>query len=1354
MKLIVPVAYFTILFNTLALSAQVRMESLTVADGLSQGFVTSIIQDEKGFLWMGTYDGLNRYDGYAVKQFKPKPFDSLSIQSSFITAIHEDLQHYLWIGTTEGLYLFDPLKEHFYYLSDVKSPFAGQSIELIAGDTFGNIFVQAFYNVDSIEIYRLHLPPYLSKKIAAGGNPKDYIPIDKVTPPATLKRGLQLIGYFGDSLLLAKDKSDRYFKYSNHSRQFYPFDLKKLPANATLDHNILWGKNLGFIFRQQTPSGITTILPKDRWIKVLRMGNGRIGAWFSPHGPFVVINENKPILDNLNLPKHELVSQDYFQKIFTILYSDSANQNEPVGWNDNLLVDRSGLLWISTGGWGLRKINPRQISFGKFLLGKSISSLQELPDGRLWVRLYSDESFVLNPSTGKVEPAPWASALGEKSFYQVFASRENNYWVIESEFRFYPYNELYLYEKAGNKVTSFEKKIPFVRSVPEKILQDKDGNIWIAGHQGTLFRCRPGQYVLDDFSYAYLTPDNNKNILRSTAITQDLHGTIWIGTNRGVVYVENANSAAPVFSMLQHNRKNRNSISTDWVTSICPDPQYADVLWFGTHGGGLNRLHTPSKTFTFWTQSSNGLPDNVVYGILPDGAGNLWCSTNRGICRFSYSQNTFNNYLESDGLSSTEFNTNSYLRTKDGRLWFGGVSGLNVFRPEDIVVQNAAPLVAITGIKVRGVERFPDTEGVLSLYFAENNVLFEFTALDYANPATNRFRHRLKGIDRDWVYDGSVHNANYSALPPGKYVFELQGATADSPWSDRTETFTLIVKAPWYRSVLAYCCYIIFLIAAIFGIIRYREQIYKLENSAALNQRESERLKEFEALKNQFFANIAHELRTPLTVIQGLSDRLRRGVKGDSVQESAQKILKQSDQLLQLTDQMLDLARLESLQFQLQLQKGDFIDFIRHHTNTLVPLANSKGVRLDMALEPKTLWFEFDRSQLQKILNNLISNAIRHTPSGGNILVKCTQENNSVCLSVVDNGEGIAQEDLPHIFDRFFQSSKPDHAVGASGLGLTLTRDLVRLMGGSIQVESTPGAGSVFSINLPLNELSPQIPDETATSVHKFNTRQENEPSAINKADLPLLLILEDNEDVLQYLCLCLHPYFKLATATNGAEGIKKAFELIPDLVLTDVAMPQKNGYEVTTILKSDERTSHIPIAMLTAKVESGDRMEGHRRGANAYLTKPFEESELLLVLHNLMHLQQQWQYRYANLLKEPENLYAIDQAPEDVQVEDNFIIKVTQIFEAEYMDDSFNLDRLCRMLNMSSSQIDRKIKALINQSPMQMLRSFRLQKAKTLLRTEPHISIKEVCFRTGFKSPSHFSRLYSKEFGAPPSEG
>jgi signal transduction histidine kinase/CheY-like chemotaxis protein/ligand-binding sensor domain-containing protein len=1322
--------------------AQVPMETLGVEQGLSQGFVTSMIQDKQGFMWFGTYDGLNRYDGYTVRRFMPKPFDPWSLQSSFITQLYEDDRPLLWVGTHQGLEVFDPLTERFFNLSLPEYGLPANPVEKIIVDKNGAVFVQIPSDNASLGLYLLHLPPDFTTRLRQGQAPLKGVLAEALQAPALINPPSNLLACLGDTMPVIVDQKGRLFGYSPTRRALQAIDPRQLPDTGTTDYNILWGKYQGHLFRWKQPDGRDSVPPGEKWLSTVPIQRDVLGIWFYPHGPFFQKNTSAPIDFDFTHEKEQILSDPGFLREFTKIVDYSEQ------WNNVALVDRRGAIWVGTGGLGVRKINPRQLAFGGLLAGRSVSSLRELPDGRIWVRLYSEESIVINPATGQKETPPWKLNTW---LSEVFTDSRGDYWLIESDIPPFTQKRLLKYSPKTAQLFRFPVTIPFINGVTEKIFEDRDGNIWIAANQGQLFRSRQNSSELDHFSYAALT-EQDPSSLRITAINQDKTGTIWLGTNRGLIRMADGNTASPKFSFLKHHPDNPKSLSINWVTSICLDPINQNILWLGTRGGGLNCLNLQNLSFSFISETPNGLPDNVVYCILPDNNGNLWCSTNRGLCRFNPLKNTFVSYQEKDGLLSTEFNTNSALRTRDGRLWFGGVHGLNVFVPEVIQSNHLPPSIAITGIKVRGTARLPDGAGSLCLPFEENNVLFEFAALDFTNPSSNRFRHRLLGIDKDWVYDGTNHSANYAALPPGEYVLELQGATADSPWSTEPLVFHLIIQPPWYRSWLAYFVYFFAFIVAIWGIIRYREKIFRLEHTAEINQRESQRLKAFEGVKNQFFANVAHELRTPLTVILGLAKRLQKDAKKEEIEESAHNIAEQGNTLLHLTNQILDLAKLESHQFSLNLSNGNISQFVRQHALALAPLAESKALKLVIKNELPVVWMDFDPTQIQKVLNNLIANAIRHSMPGGSIRIETTLEHDDTWLklSVEDEGEGIAPNDLPHIFDRFYQGSQ-SNTTNTSGLGLTLTRDLVQLMGGEVQVSSTLGKGTLFTIFLPISNLAPRQLDFSENLPVKNAEKTTIRPA--NNPKLPLLLILEDNEAVANFLQRCLQDHFRLEMAADGAAGIAKALELIPDLILSDVAMPKKDGFEVASTLKNDVRTSHIPIVMLTAKVEQRDRLEGQRRGANAYLTKPFEEAELLQVLHNLLHLQQQWKRRYAEYTSVQPVVAETELTAEDLPLEDAFMQALFAAFEANYTDDSFNLDRLCRLLGMSSSQLDRKLKVLSDQTPMQMLRSFRLQKAKAMLQAIPKPNIKDVCFRAGFKSPSHFSRAFSEEFGFPPSE-
>lgn len=1320
--------------------AQIRIETISVETGLSQGYVTSIIQDYKGFLWFGTYDGLNRYDGYEIRHFSSKPFDPWSLGSTYITALYEDSRHLIWVGTFEGLYVFDPVSERFSYLSKQANGLPANIVKSITGNKDGLVFVQISTNAPNGGLYKIQLPQtfFQDNLQAPVISP---IKLQKSTPPE-----VELLQCIGDTMVLVVEGNSRVYRLAMEENQLKPFDLRAIPRQNKVGDDILWGKYSGYLFRHSAAAS-DTIWPRNHWKKAFRYGTGEIGIWNVAENSFYRINTTSPVVSDLQSDWNKLVADPVFSWELSLV--------APVldRGNGTLYVDNRSVLWLATGGWGLKKVNLRQLSIETILSGQSISTIRELPNGDIWLRTYADQIKILDPVDFHEIPEPLEGTPNFNGYFEILPERDGDFWLIKSPNNSDQQSRLYFWNKTTKALQLMTEHLPIEKGVPEKMLEDKDGNIWIVAHQGILLRARPGSQKLEKFNYAGNVPADRQHNLRATSIVQDHNGIIWIGTNRGLLYLENANNATPGFSILNYNPQNPASISSDWVTCISPDPHDNDVLWVGTRGGGINRLQISTHKFSFLTEGAQGLPDNVVYGILPDEQGNLWCSTNRGLCRYNPAAQTFITYQKSDGLASSEFNTGSYLRTADGRCWFGTVSGLNIFSPQKLEYFITPPKVAITGIRVQGESVIPGKEGFISLPFSDNHVTLSFAVMDYSNPQTNRFRYRVQGIDPDWVNCGTSNTANYAALPPGKYVFEVQGATVDSRWNEPSTTFTIVIRPPWYRTAAAYAGFLLLIFALFFGLLRYREKLFKLEHDAESNQRESDRLRAFESAKNLFFANIAHELRTPLTIILGLAQRITVPRKPAEVSSAANDIIKQGDQLLQLTNQMLDLAKMEAMDFALNLENGNIVDFITCHAKAMTPLATSKGIRLRVAHQQQAFRMDFDPHQLPKILNNLISNAIRHTASGGTITLnsRFQAETNTFVITIADTGEGIAREDIPHIFDRFFQSQQPNSMVGASGIGLALTRDLVQRMGGAIIVTSELGHGAEFSIALPVENNAPPLRPSTIVLPKPYLSAPLH-PATEIKENMPLVLVIEDNPDVQKYLRQCLESSFQVILANDGQAGIEKALETIPDLILSDVAMPLKNGFEVTSTLKGNHLTSHIPIVLLTAKVEDDDRMEGRRRGANAYLTKPFKEEELLLTLQNLLELQEQWKKRYAGFASSMKNLPDTEHSTEDMHLEDQFMLKLNQAFEANFSDDTFNHDKLCLQLGISSSQLDRKLKALTNESPMQLLRNFRLEKAREMLLHDPELAVKEICFRTGFKSPAHFSRLYSKRFGLAPS--
>jgi signal transduction histidine kinase/CheY-like chemotaxis protein len=706
------------------------------------------------------------------------------------------------------------------------------------------------------------------------------------------------------------------------------------------------------------------------------------------------------------------------------------------------------------------------------------------------------------------------------------------------------------------------------------------------------------------------------------------------------------------------------------------DPKDDNILWIGTKGQGMSRLNIAQNTFTNYN-TKNGLSDDVIYGILSDDESprNLWISMNRGLNRFCDQTGIFNYYYKSDGIQDDEFNTYASFKSRTGELHFGGVNGLTIFDPKDFNVNIKPPNVRFSGLEINGKPINPrDKTGILDqditymetieLPFSQNNIRLNFSANDYTSPTRNQFAYYLEGAEKQWIHKGFDHTAQYLNLPPGSYTFWVKAANSNGVWNEKPISIKIIIHAPWYRTWFAY----LFYVAVLFSIIYY---LYHTQLRQKLDQQETNRLKELDSFKSKLYTNLTHEFRTPLTVILGMNSQIKKNPK-QFLEQGTQLIESNGKNLLRLINQLLDLSKLENKSFKINLVQDDILPYLRYLVESFQTYANSNNLSLRFFSTLETLSMDFDIEQIKQILTNLISNAVKFTPSGGHIDFKVNMEGEFLKLTIKDSGIGIEEKDLPHIFDRFFQVNGSHTRIGeGTGIGLAHTLELVKIMGGTISATSEIGKGTEFKLLLPItrnSKLAAKVDMENQLkTLDKFdldydqNTSERSAFSDLRKDapdQAPLLLIIEDNPDVVIYLKSCLQGLYHVEVAYNGKIGIEKALELVPDIIISDVMMPEKDGYEVCNVLKADERTSHIPIILLTAKADHVSKIAGLRRGADAYLTKPFDTEELLVRLQLLVSRQKSMQSYFTN--KDATDVSKQNNASlenEDIQIEDAFLI-------------------------------------------------------------------------------------------------
>ncbi len=1427
-------ALLCLVFLAAQLSAQSpHLESISIEQGLSQGFISDICQDSEGYLWFGTNSGLNRFDGYQFTVFKHDPYDPFSLPGDNVTALAE-AGDFLCVLTLEGMSLMQRRSRRFYLLPQTKTLFRHTFCTLKRENDHTVWALSREYGTSLL--YRIS---WAEPRRSVGG-------------AAQLAQGKSWLE--GVPLGEATVKVER---------KFEPLPVTGFSLSA--DGKILWLSTTdGQLHYQQLPTGTLTKLQAPMTMSAL-LPPGALG-----NQGVAVLSENHQTLMCFDLPKQAWQTWQIDGGQFEFLNFDTAKQTlwgiaGTEVWGFDLwkpppaisrrhashvlsvpeialkgLTDRYGILWLGTNAKGIRKFNPNTGVFKNYLEKHSVNS-QPFADsaGNIWLGKMDGDLFnrILDRSTGALRPYPVPEVMRDMFGANMVADSTGNFWFAGiHNGRSQPL--LVRYEPASGKTESWVFPNECNGTNSPMRYDAAQNAVWIATAR-RLFRFDVASRQFATFDYSQL----KLGCQPAHDLVQTADGSWWVALETGLLRIQPSSTAPsstanhPPSTFFQNSPTDRNSLPANYVKSLLTDPADRHILWIGTAGRGLSRLDTRTNTFRHYT-TETGLPDDVIYGILPDEENNLWLSTNKGLTCFTPSRGgggggSFRYFFKSDGLQDNEFNTHAFGKSAySGELMFGGVNGLTVFHPKDLKANAQPPNVLISGLKINNLQLSPGdssgllSEGVehtqaLSLPHRKNNLTIQFFATDFTKPARNRFRFYLShrdafgrwGGEAEWSHEGFEHTAQYLNLPPGDYTFKVKGTNSEGVWNETPTTLRITIRPPWYGSWWAYAAYALLLAGGAWRFHRF-QLARKLEHA------ETERLKDLDAFKSRFFTNITHEFRTPLTVILGISEQLLSrelgmavgsqqwavGSQQPEVRSKLGLIKRNGENLLRLINQILDLAKLQDNSLKINYVQGDVLPYLRYITESLHSLANAQNVMLKVESTEAQIVMDYDPERLLQIVHNLLSNAIKFTPSGGRVVLDIGilrySDNDSrgdnipiskypnIRISISDTGVGIPPEDLLKVFDRFYQANNLEKAkAGGTGIGLSLTKELVKAMGGEISVESSTsplgdrGVGTTFTVKLPITRnaqlashpvTSPQLAENLGgtfpkpkaplwggTPSEKLPPKSDHEGKLSNH-----LLLIEDNPDVVEYLAACLGETYQLDFAYNGRAGIEKALETVPDLILSDVMMPEKDGFEVCDFLKNDERTSHIPIVLLTAKADVESRIAGLKRGADAYLAKPFHSEELLVTLANLLELRRKLQVKYGKLdigvLRYSDidgqtvgstqyPIISISQYPPP-DIEDAFLKKIRLCIGQNIGDTAFDGARLAKAMSLSEVQLYRKIKALTDKSTAIYIRSVRLHKGRELLLTT-EMNVSEIAYEVGFDDPNYFSRTFSQEFGAPPSE-
>ncbi len=1349
----------------------VQFEHLSVEKGLSQNTVWSVFRDDRGFLWLGTADGLNRYDGYKFKVFRNDPNDPTSISANRVYSICQDKSGTLWVGTYGGgLNKYEPETEsfvHYRYNPHDSCSLSDDEVLIIYEDRSNILWI----GTEGGGLNKFDAQTKKFKRYRSDPNNTFSISDDEVQSVFEDHLGILWIGTKRGGLNNFNTETEKFICYKNKISDPQSISNDEILSICEDRFGNLWiGTGNGGLNKFNRATGTFTRFLYD-FNDPYSVSANRIFSILEDDSDNLWIGTMGGGLNKLLRDRNQ----------FIYYLPDELN---PSSINSSgifsLFQDKTGILWIGTYGGGVNKLDNTKGRFKLYrhnpndknsISNSVIFSICEDKSGDIWIgtgdglnRINRNKGII---SVYKNNPAN-PNSLSDDEVISIYEDKEGVLWIGTYG------GGLNRFDRERNQFVHFKKipNNPYSISNNEifSIYEDNSGSLWIGTFGGglNLFDRKTNRFI----HYRH-NPDDQFTISTDKifSIFEDSYGNLWIGTDSGGL--NRFDRRENKFIRYTHNPNDPNSLSNDAIFSIY-ESRSGD-LWIGTHGGGLNKFIRSEEIFEH-IRLKDGLPNDVVYGVLEDDFGNLWLSTNKGLSKFNPRTKSFRNFDASDGLQGNEFNQGAYCKSKTGEFIFGGPNGFNIFHPDSIKNNHHRPEIIITDFQLlhkrvsigydstwgRSILKKSITETEqIELNHDDNVISFEFTALDFRNPEKNRYAYILEGFDKEWNYtDATRRFVTYTNLNPGEYIFKVKGTNNDGIWSEKGISLKLIIKPPWFATIWAYISYAVIIILIVFLIRQYDLKRQRLKHELELEHDHAEKLEEIDRMKSRFFANISHEFRTPLTLILGPAEKIIPGCSDEFLEKQTGLIRRNAKRLLALINQLLELSKLEAGKLKLQASPLNLSSFVKGIAMTFESIAETKDITLKIKLEKANVEVYFDKDKMQKILTNILSNAFKFTMEGGKITISLSEtENDTVILSVRDTGIGISKKELPKLFERFYQvdgSHTREHE--GTGIGLALTKELVELHRGRITIESQEGEWTEVVIELPLgkshlkkdeiDEFSE--PEEEPLEIFEddYISELDNKSSIIEtETEKDLVLIVEDNSDVRDYIKDAIGNDYHTIEAVNGEQGLRKAEKIIPDLILSDIMMPKMDGIEFLNRIKNDSKTSHIPVILLTAKSEQADKLEGLSIGADAYLTKPFDIEELKVRIKSLIDQRRRLQIKFSKGDYVPER-----EEKKLNKLDEQFINRLMGIIDEHIDEEEFSIDQFGKEAGMSRSQIHRKLKALTGRSPSQYLRLVRLSKAKTMIE-EQRGTVSEIAYSVGFSSPAYFSRCFKTEFGYPPSD-
>ena len=1315
--------------------AQISSEApITIDNGLVNNEVTAIHQDKYGFLWFGTRGGLNRYDGYGFNLIRYQPGSDNNLSNQAVEVIAEGNNHNLWIGTKNGgLNSYDMLKDsvlHYYPSENIKI----QEIKSLVVDSSGTLFIGALHGL------------YTYKK------GQFYIMNDRLTVNALLADADGNI-WVGTTAGL--------YQY-NKKRNLAAIKLIQKNPDIT---SFAFNRSSGTLYMGTWAAGLVSYHVPDGKVKQYLKDTGETGGLASNNTYRIYIDRSKDLwVGTWGGGLFKFHPEDEMFEQINIKPKDVYNTDYDIVLS--IEQDITGIMWIGTDGGGICRIDPFKKAFHTIThrvakdnglenthviavfedknrgiwLGTRGGGLNYSPDGKTFTRIAKGiGGDIIRSFYEDDQKDLWVGTTeGLLIFKDYYHNKNNPVWIK----RGYDTNSL-----SGPKVTA--------------LVKDREGAIWVGTQEHGLNKVtgyKDGQPIFKRYPEEIGIKGALQND-RISCMLVDKKDRLWVGTYNGLHLYDRGHDG---FILFKRDDKSNNTISNNTILCLAEDNN--GNVWIGTQQG-INKLSYSDNGMYHFTKyfQSPDFPNDYIHAVLIDKNNNVWMSTNYGIVKLNQITGDFRNFDKRDGVLSNTFSENAAYQSENGKMFFGSISGLTYFSPDSILLNRYKPTVFITNLKINnkpvGVGQTFSSHTILSesifltkkieLSYKEDIISLSFSALDFHAPDKNQYQYQLVGFDKTWVNAGNSRTVTYTNLPPASYVFKVRASNSDRIWDNTGRELTIDILPPPWKTWWAYTLYFLVIIGLLWLSRSITLSRIRLKNELRIADLNFQKEHEIAELKSKFFANISHEFRTPLTLMIGPLAGLSQSEKVDQrIRNVLNKVQNQSRRLLSLVNQLLDFNKAENNTLTLNAADQDVVAVLKSIFESFVDEAERKHILYTFDTNHDQIYLHFDKDKMESVAYNLLSYAFNFTPDGGQISLWLTYKRDcKICeIKVTDSGKGISEADKAKVFDRFYQvaQAEPGKYAG-TGIGLAFVKDLIELHKGEIHIEDHVPFGTSFIVTLPATGLENKQFIEAPYPV-------ANEPATLpvhtngNQEELPVVVVAEDNEELNHYITETLKPFAKVISTSNGAEALETSFQYMPDLVVSDIMMPELDGYELCKAIKNDQRTSHIPVILLTAKSDDHSHIQGLELGADSYLSKPFNPAVLVSYVRRLIESRKKLKELFSRR-------FSIE--PGEVEVtpfNEEFIKKAIGYVEENLAKDDFSIDGLANEMNMSRSTFYRKLKAVTGMSGSDFIRLIRLKRSAQLLKTGEY-NVSTAAYEAGFNDLKHFRKSFQQQFGVTPSE-